>query len=148
MSSNETKSTNSRPSFVPAAQYNNIPRVKKGTINPATGKPWTEKSKPVLGISNDREVVWAGAHFDLYSHNTLLAFCKSLDMPADELLALVAMDWFAKNREAIEKAAEAHMVGEKTVDDAKKELEAAQRKLARLQEFLAAAEAKAKGEGK
>lgn len=122
--------------FVPQTVWENTVPVKKGTINPETGKPWTSKSKPAMGLTSDREIVWAAAHFSLEDHNTLLAFCKSRDMEAQKLCGLVVMAWFDMNRSMIEAGAADHQVGEKTVSDMEKEMEAALRKIERMKALI------------
>lgn len=114
--------------------------------------PSTSKAKPRLGISNDREIVWNEANFDLETHNLLLAFAKARNRTLSSILASVCMDWVETNRTAIEAEAADHLVGEKTVEDMDKMIAAYDRKIAAMKlmadkkraEIITAAKAEAK----
>lgn len=112
-------------------------------INPETGKLFTRKDKRVLGIPSENEVVWAWSHFSEHDHGTITGAAKAAGRPVAQLLAEVVMDWFEANRTELETIAAEHRKGDKTDDDLKKELAAAERAVARLRSSLAPKEEEA-----
>lgn len=107
-------------------------------VNPETGKPFTRKDKRVLGIPSENEVVWAWPHFSDHDHGTITGAAKAAGRPVAHLLAEVVIEWFEQNKAELEAIAAEHRKGDKTEDDLKKELAAAERAVARLRSSLSA----------
>ena len=105
-------------------------------VNPETGKPFTRKDKRVLGIPTENEVVWAWSHFSEHDHGTITGVAKAAERPVAQLLAEVIMEWFENNKTELEAIAADYRKGDKTEDDLKKELAAAERAVARLRMSL------------
>ena len=101
------------------------------------GLPSTPKSKPRLGINNDRKIVWPTPNFTPDDHAILTAFGKSQDIELDDLLGSIIMTWFEKNRAQITKEADDFIKTENTTDDLLKIADAAKRKYERTMAELA-----------
>lgn len=124
--------------LIPTISVNQKPGLPINTINPGTGKPWTSKSKPILGIHDDREIVWSPANFSVVDHSTLQGFCKKNKIKIDILLAKVCMSWFEENSTKIEEEAAGYIAAALTVETAQQKLENLQRQIQNTMKALEA----------
>ncbi len=106
-------------------------------INPLKGTPHTSKDKAVLGIDEERIIVWAYPNFDHTSSDKFKIIAKAANMTTADLAARIVMDWFDKNIEEIDEITVSQLKAANTVDDIQKKLDAGARQLAKLQELMA-----------
>jgi len=116
--------------MVAATQVAKDQRKKTTDVNQATGKNFTSKDKAVLGIDDDRSITWAYPNFEATDSEKFKLLAKACDTTASELASRIVMDWFDKNREAIEPVVADQLRGEQTEEDLQKKLEAIQRQQA------------------
>jgi len=134
---------------------NTIPVVKMPTVKfnqkkklteaecIAKGLGSTDKSKPRLGVDDNRKIAWAPANFTLADHHLMTKFAEMVGQDLDELLASVAMSWFADNKAAIELEVASFQSGDKTEAQLDRELELQLAKIETTKALLASKRAAA-----